>query len=57
MEIFKMIQTDAALNTKVFLHNISCTDEQDIEFENHNVKINIPLTNITDALLLSITTF
>ena len=41
---------------KVSLHNILCTDEQDIDFE-ETTTLHIPLTNITDALLISVTTF
>ena len=33
MKIFKMNHTEVALNMEVFLHNIPCTDEQDIDFE------------------------
>ena len=33
MKIFKMSQTEIALNMEVFLHNIPCTGEQDIDFE------------------------
>ena len=33
MKMFRMSQTEVALNMKVFLHNIPCTDEQDIDFE------------------------
>ena len=33
MKIFKMSQTEVALNMKVFLNNIPCTDKQDIDFE------------------------
>ena len=33
MKMFKMSQTDVALNMKVSLHNILYTDEQDIDFE------------------------
>ena len=33
MKIFKISQTEVALNIKVVLHNVPCTDEHDIEFE------------------------
>ena len=56
-KIFRMSQKEVALNMQVFLHNILFTDEHDIDFERRQRKIHIPLTNITDVPLESITTF
>ena len=33
MKIFRMSETEVGLNVKVSLHNLTCTDEQDIDFE------------------------